>query len=203
MRNQVDINIGTVYGYKGSTAEAFARKSDYEFTALRNTPGDLNIDGICDIRDVRLLQDWLLCKPDIALFYLKSADMNADSCINAVDLSLLKKKILETPQCTLTYYGGENEPQQISVSEGDMLYELVGGTLTKNASYQDSYIGRMFTVDKINETGVSLTTYTRDYRTGSKTADFGAKLNLDCLLKGYDKYDYSFSLTFEALTPSV
>ena len=48
------------------------------------------------------LQDWLLCKPDAALSDWASADKNHDGTLNAADLSLMKRKLLQTPAHTVT-----------------------------------------------------------------------------------------------------
>ena len=72
--------------------------------------------------------------------------------------------------------------------------------LGRNISFPDSRIGRTFTVNKIDKTGVTLTTYTRDYRSGTEFAAYGSEIELNSLLKGDDKFDYSFSLTFETDT---
>ena len=53
--------------------------------------GDLNRDGRCDMADVCLLRDWLICQPDAAISDWQAADLNGDGRLDACDLSLLKQ----------------------------------------------------------------------------------------------------------------
>ena len=50
---------GTICGYRGSTAEAYAAENGYRFEALGETPlparGDVNADGAVDAEDVKLV----------------------------------------------------------------------------------------------------------------------------------------------------
>ena len=193
-----DINIGTVYGYQGSTAEKFARSSDCAFIGLQSKAGDVNTDGVYDSTDVTLLQKLLLCNPDEMPIPPKNADMNADGVLNAVDLSLMKQQIFAKPKCTLTYSNGTLEPETITVCVGDMLYELTGGKLAKNQSYQDSNFGKIITVTAITEKGVSFTEYYRDHHTMTRTAAFNTEYEKDSLLKGNGTIDYAFKLRFDA-----
>lgn len=192
-----DVSLGIVYGYKGSTAQTFAQRRSYCFTALRSTPGDLNTDGVYDSSDVTILADYLLTKPAAVPFSMKSADMNNDGTLTAADLSMLKAQIFNTPHCALTYQADNHDAQTLTVAEGDMLYELTGGLLTRNASPLDSYIGRMIRIDSINADGVSYTTYTRDYRTMTETSEYGKAFKQDSLLKGFRDFTYSFSMQFD------
>ena len=56
--------------------------------------GDINMDGVCDKKDAVLLQSWLLAIPDTELAKWEAGDMNKDGKLNAVDLSLLKRYLL-------------------------------------------------------------------------------------------------------------
>lgn len=56
--------------------------------------GDINKDGNCDERDVKLLANWLTAVPKTNLADWKAGDMNKDQKLTAVDLSLLKRHIL-------------------------------------------------------------------------------------------------------------
>ena len=56
---------------------------------MRPKPGDINGDGICDAADAALLKDWLLCKSVTEPVKFTAGDMDADSILNAKDLTLL------------------------------------------------------------------------------------------------------------------
>ena len=192
-----NVSIGTVFGYAGSTAQTFARRADYAFNALRSQPGDLNTDGVSDIRDVKMLQNWLLTAPDDMPFSLNTADMNADGQLTATDLSLLKTEILQAVSCTLTWQTDDHEPQQMTVYEGDMLYELQGGTIAKNLSPFDACAGKIITVSKITDSSVSYTDFARNHHILNLTAKYGEAFSKDSLLMGYGNFNYTFTLQFD------
>ena len=56
--------------------------------------GDVNCDGEISIADVVLLQKWLLAERNTHLPAWKYADMDQNGKLNAIDLSLLKRKII-------------------------------------------------------------------------------------------------------------
>ena len=196
--NGSDVRLGIVYGYKDSTAQTFAKGNEYCFTALSERPGDLNTDGVYNLADIEMLRDYLLSKPSEIPFNLKAADMNADGILNAADLSLLKKYVMEIPRCVLTYKAGDQESHQITVAEGDMLYEQNSGLLTRNASPLDAYYGRTIQINSIKDGVVSYTTYSRNYHTMNASAEYGKAFKKDSLLKGFRDIDYTFSLQFDA-----
>ena len=66
------------------------------------TRGDVNGDGVFDRSDAVLLQKWLLALPNTAPANWKAADFCADNRLNAVDLSLMKRALLEKPQIPVT-----------------------------------------------------------------------------------------------------
>ena len=57
-------------------------------------PGDVNADGECGRADVLLVRQWLLGISEPAMRYWEAADLNADSRLNAADLSLMKRLVL-------------------------------------------------------------------------------------------------------------
>jgi hypothetical protein len=57
--------------------------------------GDCNGDGNFDISDVVLFQKWLLNVPNTELANWKAADLCEDEILNAFDLCLLKRSLLE------------------------------------------------------------------------------------------------------------
>ncbi len=52
--------------------------------------GDVNADGTVDAADVRVLNDWLLAKPD-TMISAENAELTADGSVNAFDLAALKQ----------------------------------------------------------------------------------------------------------------
>ena len=56
--------------------------------------GDVNTDGAFNIADVILLQKWLLAVPDTRLANRKAADFNDVYVLNALDLCLMKRKLI-------------------------------------------------------------------------------------------------------------
>ncbi len=56
-------------------------------------PGDVNMDGTVNIQDVRLLQDWLLAKPDVQLKNWEAADLCKDNMLDVYDLCMLRRMI--------------------------------------------------------------------------------------------------------------
>lgn len=59
-----------------------------------NLNGDCNLDGAVSIADAVMMQKWLLGRSDVLTCW-RNADLNQDSRINAVDLSLLKQMLLQ------------------------------------------------------------------------------------------------------------
>lgn len=57
--------------------------------------GDVNMDGKFDIADVVLVQKWLLAVPDTKLANWKAADLCEDDKLNAFDLCLMKRMLIE------------------------------------------------------------------------------------------------------------
>ena len=56
--------------------------------------GDVNMDGAFNITDVLLLQKWLLTVPDTHLANWNAADFYDDHVLNALDLCLMKRKLI-------------------------------------------------------------------------------------------------------------
>lgn len=56
--------------------------------------GDVNSDGTVDNSDVRLLQDWLLAKPDATLKNWKAADTCEDDRLDVYDMCRLRSMII-------------------------------------------------------------------------------------------------------------
>ena len=90
---------GVIYGYRGSTAQAYAEKHKFSFKEIEETAvrvkGDVNGDGEFSISDVVLFQKWLLAVPDTELADWKSADLCEDDDLDVFDLCLMRKALLE------------------------------------------------------------------------------------------------------------
>ena len=56
--------------------------------------GDVNMDGAFNLTDAVLLQKWLLAVPDTELKNWKAGDFNEDHKLNAIDLCLMKQRLL-------------------------------------------------------------------------------------------------------------
>ena len=56
--------------------------------------GDVNLDGVCNVSDVVLLQKWLLAVPDTHLACWQAADLCQDERLDVFDLCLMKRMLL-------------------------------------------------------------------------------------------------------------
>lgn len=57
--------------------------------------GDINLDGIFDVADIKLLQDYLVCRETLTAEQGAVADVCADGVLDVFDLSVLKRMYLE------------------------------------------------------------------------------------------------------------
>ena len=85
----------TVSGSSGS----YGSIDDCTLTRIGSLPeerpaGDLNSDGSCDVLDVQILRRHLLCIQMMTAEQAAQCDLNRDKRINAADMALLKRKIL-------------------------------------------------------------------------------------------------------------
>ena len=82
-------------GYYGSTLAMLCLITDDDGwlvpEEVEKATGDINADGKTDLKDVQLLLDWLLSKPDTVLPAWRMGDMNGDGKLTAADLSMLKR----------------------------------------------------------------------------------------------------------------
>ncbi|MBR6761417.1 MAG: dockerin type I repeat-containing protein, partial [Oscillospiraceae bacterium] len=69
-------------------------KAISEWTA-QTIEGDVNADGQFNVADVVALQKWLLAIPDVMLADWKAADFCADNRLDALDLTLMKRSLLQ------------------------------------------------------------------------------------------------------------
>ena len=59
------------------------------------TMGDVNGDGNFSVVDVIMFRKWLLAVPDVHLVNWKAADFCNDNRLNAADLSLMKRALMQ------------------------------------------------------------------------------------------------------------
>uniref|UniRef100_UPI0025D78AB0 dockerin type I repeat-containing protein n=1 Tax=uncultured Ruminococcus sp. TaxID=165186 RepID=UPI0025D78AB0 len=86
-----------IYGYKNSTAEAYAKKYNREFIAFdtsTDTPGDINCDGTVSIADLVSLQNFLLGRTK-TLGNWKNADLCKDDRLDVFDMVLMRRLLIE------------------------------------------------------------------------------------------------------------
>ena len=57
--------------------------------------GDVNADGSFNVKDIVLLQKWLLAVPGTKLPDWKAADLNEDGILDVFDLGLMKRELLQ------------------------------------------------------------------------------------------------------------
>ncbi len=57
--------------------------------------GDVNLDGVFDIADIKLLQDYLVCRETLTVEQGAVADVCTDSILDVFDLCVLKRMYLE------------------------------------------------------------------------------------------------------------
>ena len=57
--------------------------------------GDINVDGICDVADLVLMQKWLLGSTDEIPEDLAAGDLCEDGVIDSYDMCLMRKLIVE------------------------------------------------------------------------------------------------------------
>ena len=81
-----------VYSDQGVSMQAWRFTESSEPSERRM--GDVNADGKFDIADVVLLQKWLLAVPDTKLADWKAGDLDDNGRLNAIDLTLIKRKLI-------------------------------------------------------------------------------------------------------------
>ncbi|MBQ8920716.1 MAG: dockerin type I repeat-containing protein [Oscillospiraceae bacterium] len=120
------------------------------FTLKYLVQGDVNDDHVLTPLDAHLLSRWLRGEERITLQNWNAADFDANGVLNAADLTIMKRQIMESrkqlPACTMnvkTTYGGYGVDghdlgsgsfeNPYTVQSGDIFYEDEYGHLMKNA----------------------------------------------------------------------
>ena len=86
-----------ISGVSGSTAEAYATKNGFAFTALEGIAGDLNGDSRVTVADLVLFRHWLL-RENVQSANWQAADMDKNGVLNALDFCLMKRAVLDAVQ---------------------------------------------------------------------------------------------------------
>ncbi|MCM1132461.1 MAG: leucine-rich repeat protein [Ruminococcus flavefaciens] len=95
--NEYTINIGIIYGYENSTAQAYAEKYGYTFEVLDEAPeigtGDINGNGTTDVADLVLLNRHILAQITLTAQQCERADLCKDDRIDISDVIELRKLV--------------------------------------------------------------------------------------------------------------
>ncbi|WP_303789902.1 leucine-rich repeat protein [Ruminococcus flavefaciens] len=80
---------GTIYGYKGSTAEAYARRYDYKFEALKDVPKITStVTTVTTVTTITSTETTTFTLP-VPVGNVSFGDSNGDGAINAVDATYI------------------------------------------------------------------------------------------------------------------
>ena len=95
MANSTDFaySNGTVYAVYISTSGALAVKS-YSLGSEEKLLGDVNNDGIVSISDAVMMQKYLLRQGELTAY--KNGDISQDGTINALDMSMLRRLLINS-----------------------------------------------------------------------------------------------------------
>ena len=195
----------------------FAMRNDVPIIPVENPVhipdimGDVNEDREFTIADVVLFQKWLLCAPDTNLSDWKAADFCTDETLNAFDLTLMKRALLDEmkkPHCTMTVttnYGGTGVMGQelasgtftetFTISEGDTFYETDNGHWLKNANDILTYEGKIVTVETFDADGVTFTYIEYDDEKEA-TVSYETVSEIDSTFVIYDGINYDYTISF-------
>ena len=143
-----------------------------EFKFRYEKRGDVNFDTRVGVADLVLMQRWLCGDKQASLRNWRAGDMNEDGQLDARDVTLLKRLLLETvltsPHCRLevvTHYGGYGVDgqdlgsgeftQSFTVAEGDQFVDAMfdGQWIKNGTNYRNDPILR---IEKITEEGVTV-----------------------------------------------
>ncbi len=90
----------TIYGYTGSEAEKYAQRNGINFVSLGDAPvivvtGDVNADGVIDVRDVTAIQRHLNETEMLTEEQIPYADVDGDGAVTIADATLLQMYLAE------------------------------------------------------------------------------------------------------------
>ena len=84
-----------IHGFKGSTAEAYAKMYGIKFENIEQS-GDLNADGEFNVADLVMMSRYINGMTDLDEKQTAAADLNGDGNIDIFDMVEFRKKILES-----------------------------------------------------------------------------------------------------------
>jgi|GEM_PF-1790811 hypothetical protein len=84
-----------IHGFKGSTAEAYAKMYGIKFEKIEQS-GDLNVDGEFNVADLVMMSRFIKGMTSLDEAQTKSADLNGDGNVDIFDMVEFRKKILES-----------------------------------------------------------------------------------------------------------
>ena len=83
-----------IHGFKGSTAEAYAKMYNIKFKNIEQS-GDINVDGEFNVADLVMMSRYINGVINIDERQTFSADINGDGNIDIFDMIGFRKKLLE------------------------------------------------------------------------------------------------------------
>lgn len=87
----------TIYGYRGTEAERYAKEWELEFIELEAKKGDVNLDGELSIADVVAMQSYLLGRKAKNTAYM---DLNGDGSADIFDMIRIRELVLTAQNST-------------------------------------------------------------------------------------------------------
>ena len=82
-----------IYGISGTEAQKYAERYDMKFISTGNFLGDVNSDGMINIKDATAIQSYLAGLTNLSDFEKTAADIDGNGEINIVDATTLQKKL--------------------------------------------------------------------------------------------------------------
>lgn len=137
--------------------------------------GDVNNDGKFNVSDVVALQKWLLAVPDTHLANWKAADLCEDNKLNACDLCLMKRLLLNAEEPFTQPVTSENSKQVEALNRGLIAANTGKGMFVSWRNLATDTIGTSFKL----------------YKNGALLKEFGADAAtnyLDASGSAADKY---------------
>ena len=88
------IDFGTITGPLDTTDQSYIIYNQIPYDNINPVKGDANHDGVFNMADIVALQKWLMNVPETMMINWEMADFNQDGKLNAIDLTLMKRKLL-------------------------------------------------------------------------------------------------------------
>jgi len=88
------IDFGTITGPLDTTDRSYIIYNQIPYDDINPVKGDANHDGVFNMADIVTLQKWLMNVPETKMINWEMADFNQDGKLNAIDLTLMKRKLL-------------------------------------------------------------------------------------------------------------